>query len=104
MFADLVDTDGTGRSASLMTYEKVSRGVTRPCNVSSKCPKQSPFGTVLRGGGGEDGEAFVPREAGRDTYSCTCLEYRNFFPIRPEGLGIRLHHNYTTIYDHTWNL
>ena len=56
MFADLVDTDGTGRSASLMTYEKVSRGVTRPCNVSSKCPKQSPFGTVLRGGGGEDGE------------------------------------------------
>mgnify|MGYP001162688890 CR=1 FL=1 len=65
MFADLVDTDGTGRSASLMTYEKVSRGVTRPCNVSSKCPKQSPFGTVLRGGGGEDGEAFVLREAGR---------------------------------------
>ena len=72
MFADLVDADGENRIATLMTYEKFSRGVTQSCDVSSACPRQSPQGTVLRGGGGVNGEAFVLREAGKN-YSCTCL-------------------------------
>ncbi len=99
MFADLLDTDGENRIATLMTYEKVSRGVTRACSESSKCERQSPKGTILRGGGGDDGEAFVLREAGSGTFSCTCLEYRNFFPVRPEGIGLRLHHNYSTTHN-----
>jgi hypothetical protein len=99
MFADLISLDASNQNAQLMTFEKFTRGVTQSCRASDKCERQSNRSTVLKGGGGADGEAFVLREkdiGGEEEYSCTCLEYRNYFAMRPEGVGLKLHHNYTT--------
>jgi hypothetical protein len=105
MYADLLHVDGYGGGARLLTFEKFSAGVTKSCTADEArnwtCPKKSSKSTVLAGNGGADGNTFVLTEhngnyINQTSYSCTCLEYRNFFSMGPEGLGVRFHHSFAT--------
>jgi hypothetical protein len=108
MFADLVRADGA--DAYLLSYEKLTVGTTKMCNAEGflstnnkkeqTCPRyyggpeESQVASKLL----NDGKPYVIQEDGKhnSTYSCTCLENWNRFPIGPEKLGFSIFHAYQT--------
>jgi hypothetical protein len=88
MYADIISADQS--SARISTFEKYTLATTTNCLDQDTCVRHADKSQILNGG-----QPYILKEHNKGSYSCTCLEMRNYFPIGPENLGLSVHHTFT---------